>query len=310
LVRRYVLSQFLSRYGAVVKGLETARDIARERLLSLQQERAILLGEKEKMPLFISESRPTLEIPSGLEGIFVVGLILIVMAFVGFEWINAAAFAARAETHSLPLALSLSSLFAVAPLALKCWVPHLSASVARFANITIALVGVVSGIAFVALYAASYAGQETSATNVVEAITNPGASPPVSGDKRLLLIFQILAGTAVGVVFAMAIAKRITLQQRVRLNKDRSVFDKRLAELDRLVDEWRQKLSQAEGGLEEWQHSIEVELAPCLAYLTAVQECQRKQDNLRRLAENEANEAARDLATLTFPTNSKTNNRI
>jgi len=304
LVRRYVLSHFLARYGAVVKGLEAARNIADERLQLLRKERTLLQREKDSLPVFVPESRAILEIPQGLEGVFVTALILITIALIGFEWVNLAGFAARRETHDLALAMTLTALFAVAPLALKLRLARTSPSIARFADITVALIGLVSGLGFTCLYALSYAGPESAATNLIESITNPAASTATSGDKTWLLVFQILAGTAVGLVFANEIAKRLTPLQRLRLNHNLAVLDKLLADIDQRIEEWRQKLSHAEGGLDEWQHSIEVELAPCLAYLTAVQQHQQKQTYLRRLAETEATEAARNLAALTFPTNS------
>ncbi|MCI0539841.1 MAG: hypothetical protein L0Z50_31925, partial [Verrucomicrobiales bacterium] len=139
-VRNYVVSQLSARYGAAVRGLEADCETAREWLQSLHKEREILAAEVAKMPRLIPEARPILIIPHGIEGVWTVALMLLAIMLVGFEWVNAAGFAARYETHDLALAMSFTVLFALVPLALKFGLARMSASLARFADITVALV--------------------------------------------------------------------------------------------------------------------------------------------------------------------------
>jgi hypothetical protein len=265
-LRKIVESQLLARYGVIVTRLESKRDGVAPVIEYLEQQRESLVTHiEESAAQIIPDGEPIAKLPHGLKCAHLIGLVLIAFLLAIFDWITAAGFAARAETHDLALALFFTALVPLAPLAVELYlrrINRLGWSAGRLFELCLE----VSLIAiFLWSFVAVYAAPDESLNNIANMLGSPGSFHGV--DKRLLLFTQLVAGIVIGIAFVSEVPTLLIYSRRDVVNPNWLVADAERSKLDNRLAHARQQLADPVGNLREWQHSIEAQVASGLAYI-------------------------------------------
>lgn len=299
-IRKLVQSQLTARYGSVVSRLEAERENAAECVEHLARQRHTLATQTGKLPQLIPESEPTAKMPSGLKRIYVIALVVAALGVLIFDWMTAAGFAARAETHDFVNALLFTGLIPAATLALEALLrrlklPEWSVSVSLLFLILTSL------SVFLWRFVTVYVSPDQSLNQVLEALSDPATTPI---DKRPLLFAQLYTGILLGALFVSEVRAMLVRRHCDVVNPNWVTADKQLSHIQARLHDARKKLAEPMGDLNAWNSSIQVHVDKGLQQVAFLRRRDEMEKALRsNLAEGVAH-LNRQLSSSDHPNNS------
>jgi hypothetical protein len=219
----------------------------------LQQHEAELASLRKELsttPRTAPDATPVFRWPNGwIAQLCVVFLFFTYAAWAIFDWVTSASYV-LADTQSWLASLGYSSLFAMAPLALKVVLNRSPKGLKPWLIGLVAIIGVAGFAGVTWCFASNYANQ-----------SNGVASDPLaliaSKDLRFQFSCQVIVGAAVGVALLTALAHLLIVPSDSRLNADYELLNNRAMEVLCLMAKADESRGDLRGQLAAYEASRE-----------------------------------------------------